>query len=486
MVERISTGIAGLDEISEGGLLSQKTYMINGGPGSGKTTLCLHFLAQNPEEDALYVTFDKNTRVIRWFAESLGLMTSNLHFEDLSPRDIDEELQSSFDVIPSSELGLGPMLKKICEAVDRHKPRRVVIEPMSTLLYLSPDSYQFRRQCQALFNYITDAGATVIFTSEAGSASQQNNTGGDLQFICDGVIELQNMREGRSISVTKFRGSGYSEGAHFMRLTSHGMAVYPRLIPEDHVREFRRETVSSEIDEIDKLLHGGIDRGTVTILSGPSGVGKTTLGMQFVRAAARRDERSVVYSFEESSQTMLHRCRAIKMPVDDMIDDGALKIRNIEPMLYSPDELALSVRREVEERGVKTVMLDSSSGYRLSVSKLSVAGEDIVERLHALCRYLVGVGVTVIIVNETHTISSDNVQPTELGISHLGDTLILMRYLEVEGEVRKTIGVLKKRTGNFEKSLREFEISDDGIKVGAPLRHLQGILRGLPSNYSTK
>lgn len=480
VVERISTGIAGLDEISEGGLISRKTYMVSGGPGSGKTTLCLHFLAQNPDENTLYVTFDKNSRTIRWLAESFGLTSPRLQFEDLSPGDIEDEVRSAFDVVPSSELGLSPILQAICEAVERVQPSRVVIEPLSTLLYLSPDSYQFRRQCQSLFNHLTDQGATVLFTSESGSATFRENAGGDLPFICDGIIELQNMREGRSVSMTKFRGSGYSDGFHFMRLTSRGMEVFPRLIPEDHSRTFSRETVSSEIDEIDEILGGGIERGTVTIIAGPTGVGKTTLGMQFLRAAARRGERSVVYTFEENSQTMLSRCRDIKMPVDDMIESGALQINSVEPMRYSPDELALSVRREVEDRGVKTVMVDSSSGYQISVSKLSVAGEEIIERLHALCRYLVGMGVTVIIVNETPMIASENVQPTDPSISHLGDTLILLRYLEVRGEVRKTIGVLKKRTGDYEKSLRELKITEDGIRVGAPLHHLQGILRGLP------
>lgn len=480
MVERISTGIAGLDEISDGGLLSQRTYMVSGGPGSGKTTLSLHFLTQNPDEDSLYVTFDKNSKTIRWLSESLGLTSPRLHFEDMSPGDISEEVRSAFDVVPSSELGLSPILQSICDAVERHRPARIVIEPLSTLLYLAPDSYQFRRQCQSLLNFLTDTGATVLFTSESGSATFSENAGGDLQFICDGIIELKNMREGRCVHITKFRGSGYSDGAHFMRLTARGMEVFPRLIPEDHSREFRRETVSSEIDEIDELLGGGIERGTVTIVAGPTGVGKTTLGMQFLRAAARRGERSVVYTFEEHSQTMLSRCREINMPVDEMIESGALQIVTIEPMRYSPDELARSVRHEVEERGVKTVMLDSSSGYQISVSKLSVAGEEIIERLHALCRYLVGMGVTVIIVNETPMIATDNVQPTDPSISYLGDTLILLRYLEVRGEVRKTIGVLKKRTGDYEKSLRELEITGEGIRVGQPLRHLQGILRGLP------
>lgn len=480
MVERISTGIPGLDEILHGGLLTQRTYMVSGGAGSGKTTLSLHFLNQEPDQNNLYVTLDKNSSSIKWLSETLGLTSPSLHIVDLSPGDLEEEVSAAFDVVPSSELGLSPVLQRICDAVDHYRPARIVIEPLSSLLYLAPDGYQFRRQCQALFNYLTGTGATVLFSAEAGSATFLENAGGDLEFVCDGVIELQSMREGRSISVTKFRGSGFADGVHFMRLGPSGMQVFPRLVPEEHSRAFHRELLSTGIDAMDEILHGGIERGTVTIIAGPTGVGKTTLGMEIMMEAAKRGERSVVCTFEEDAQTMLSRCHSIGMPVHDQMETDKLHIMPVEPMRYSPDELALSIRKEVEKRGARTVMVDSSSGYQMSVSRLSVDGDEIIERLHALCRYLTSMGVTVLIINETPMIASNNIQPTDPRISHLGDTLILLRYLEVRGEVRKTVGVLKKRTGNFEKSLRGFEITSDGLWVGEPLHHLQGILRGMP------
>ncbi|UZD64308.1 ATPase domain-containing protein [Marinobacter sp. AN1] len=478
MAERVSTGIPGLDEIMHGGMIAQRTYMVNGDAGSGKTTLSLHFLTQRQDQDTLYITFDKNSSTIEWLADTLGLTSPNLHFVDLSPGDIDDEVEAAFDLLPSSELGIRPVLQRIREAVSEHQPARIVIEPLSSLLYLAPDRYQFRRQCHALFDYLTGTGATVLFTAEAGQIP--GDADGDLRFICDGVIELQSMREGRSISVSKFRGSGFADGVHFLRLSPEGMQVFPRLVPEDHSQAFSPDLLSSGIPEMDQILHGGINRGTVTIIAGPTGVGKTTLGMEFVMAAVGRGERSVVYTFEEDAQTMLARCRSIGMPVDRLLERDDLNVTPIEPMRYSPDELALLVRQEVEQRGARTVMLDSSSGYQMSVSRLSVAGDEIIERLHALCRYLTGMGVTVLIINETPMIASENVQPTDPRISHLGDTLILLRYLEFQGEVRKTVGVLKKRTGDFEKSLREFEVTPTGLWVGAPLHHLQGILRGLP------
>ena len=201
--------------------------MVRGGPGSGKTTLCLHFLTQNPECDSLYISFDKNNGKIQWMSELLGLTSPKLHFEDLSPADIEAETHDAFDVVPSSELGLNPIFERICTAVKKIQPQRVVIEPLSSLVYLSPDSYQFRRQCQALFNYLNEQGATVLFTTEALQDSQQENRNGDLQFISDGIVRVENMREGRSISIKKLRGSAFSDGEHFMRLTSRHAGVPP-------------------------------------------------------------------------------------------------------------------------------------------------------------------------------------------------------------------------------------------------------------------
>ena len=286
-----------------GGMIPRHTYMINGGAGSGKTTLSLHFLTQVPGQDTLYITFDKNSQTIRWMAETLGLISPKLHFVDLSPGDIDDEVQAAFDVIPSSELGMSPVLQRIHEAVTEYRPTRVVIEPLSSLLYLAPDRYQFRRQCHALFHYLTETGATVVFTAEAGMAPFPDSSNGDLHFICDGVIELENLREGRNIRISKFRGSGFADGVHFMRLTPEGMRVFPRLVPADHSRPFSSDLLSSGIPELDETLHGGINRGTVTIIAGPTGVGKTTLGMEFVMAAVNRGERSVVYTVSASACT---------------------------------------------------------------------------------------------------------------------------------------------------------------------------------------
>jgi circadian clock protein KaiC len=219
---------------------------------------------------------------------------------------------------------------------------------------------------------------------------------------------------------------------------------------------------------------GGIERGTITILTGPSGVGKTTLGIQFMKEAASRGERSVVYAFEEQRETLLHRCDGIGMPVRAMLGEGSLSVVEVEPLRFSPGEFALTVRKEVEERDARIVMIDGIAGY-----ELTLAGDDLITHLHALCRYLQNMGVTVLLINEVAGITGD-FQATEVGISYLCDNLVFLRYIEIGGELRKSVGVLKKRLGDFAKTIREIEITCDGIVVGAPLSGLRGVLTGTP------
>jgi len=300
----------------------------------------------------------------------------------------------------------------------------------------------------------------------------------DLRFMSDGILQLDVSCEHgslrRTLSVAKFRGSDFEGGNHAMRLTEHGMEVYPRLVPADHERGYVSEVIPSGLAELDAMLHGGIERGTITMLSGPSGVGKTTLGLQFMHEAAARGERSVVYAFEEHLDTLLHRCQGIGLPVRDMIDAGTLSVVQVEPLRFSPAEFALLVRREVEQKGARIVMIDGISGYRLTL-----AGDDLVSHLHALGRYLKNMGVTVLFINEVEAITGE-FRATAIGASYLCDNIVFLRYLEVDGELRKAIGVLKKRQSDFSRAIREMEITDRGIRMGPVLTGLRGVLTGTP------
>ncbi|HEY9877783.1 MAG TPA: ATPase domain-containing protein, partial [Leptolyngbyaceae cyanobacterium] len=332
------------------------------------------------------------------------------------------------------------------------------------------DTFQFRKQVLSFLRFLTEQDITVLFTSEHSVDAPDD----DLQFMSDGVLNLNFNQGDRTLYVSKFRGSDFREGYHSLRLTSNGMQLFPKLIPQVFERALTTETISSGIPEIDELLHGGIERSTITIISGPSGVGKSTLGLQFMKEAAGRGERSVIYTFEENKETLLRRAESVNVPVYAMQERGTLSIVQIEPLHYTPDEFANLVRQEVEQQQAQIVMLDSVSGYQLSVR-----GEDLTPHLHALCKYLQNMGVAVLLINEVEAITGE-FRATEIGISYLADTIIFLRYLEIRGELRRVIGVLKKRMSDFEKNLREFQISRYGLKVGSPLKQLRGILTGVP------
>ncbi|KPQ32758.1 MAG: circadian clock protein KaiC [Phormidesmis priestleyi Ana] len=468
---RLSTGIKGLDSVLSGGLIPNQTYLLRGGPGHGKTTLGLHFLSQaTQKKPALFITLGEVESKIRRNAEKLGFNLEFVHFLDLSPSADFFTEDKSYDIFSPADVERESITNKILTSIQNFQPKRVFVDSITQFRYLSRDTYQFHQQVLSFVRYLTDQDATTIFTSE----DSVTNPDDDLQFLSDSVITLTATPAGRTIQVEKFRGSGFIEGVHSLKIGSSGIVVFPKLKPETFSRSYSPDSISSGIPELDELLHGGIERGTVTIVTGPTGVGKTTFGAQFMKEAAGRGERSVIYSFEEATDTILHRCESINMPVRAMIENKKLKINAVEALSLTPDEFAQMVRHEVEVQGTQIVMIDSLSGYRLAMR-----GEDMTTHVHALCRYLQNMGVTTILVNEVDSIMGD-FQATGQGLSYLADNIIFLRYLEIDGQLRKAIGVLKKRLSNFETTLREFKISRYGLQVGAPLSNLRGILSGVP------
>lgn len=467
---RVLTGVRGLDEVIDGGLIPQRAYLVRGGPGSGKTTLGLHFLTDGTArgEQSLFITLGEPEDELRANAEALGFDLGHVHFLDLSPNAAFFTEIQTYDIFSPAEVEREPVTQQILEQIERIRPQRVFVDAMTQFRYLSTDAFQFRKQVLSLLRFLVEQGATILFTSEGSSSAPDD----DLQFMADGVINLQSSGGNRTISVSKLRGSDYRSGAHSMRLTERGMEVFPRLLPDQHAQQYRLETLSSGVPEIDELLHGGLERGTITMISGPTGVGKTTLGVQFMKEAAGRGERSVVYTFEEPQETLVRRCESLNIPVRAMIERGTLSVVPVEPLHFTPDEFARVVRREVEERQAGIVMIDSVSGYRVSLR-----GEEPVTHLHALSKYMQNMGVAVLLINEVTTIAGEFLV-SDIGASYLADNIIFLRYLELSGEIHKVIGVLKKRLSSFERTLREIETTQYGIKVGRPLTNLQGILAG--------
>lgn len=469
---RLSTGVAGLDEVLHGGLLPGRTYLVRGGPGTGKTMLGLHFLTAGARlgERALFITVEESTDEICKDARSLGFDISGVRFVDLTPGSEFFTKAKSYDIFSPAEVEREPTTRTIVKEIESVRPDRVFLEAMTQLRYLSPDAFQYHKQVLSLLRFLEERGATVLFTSEGSELTNDEH----LQFLSDGVLHVESTPTSRCISVTKLRGSDFETGNHSLRLTGHGMEVYPRLVPDRHGRQFISEPMGSGIRGIDEQLHGGLERGTVTVISGPTGVGKTTLGLSFVKEAAAHGERSCVYLIEEAVETMMRRSEALGIPARAMIEAGTLSAVSVEPLRYSPDEFAHLVRREVEGRQTRLVMLDSVAGYRLCVH-----GGDPTEHLHALCAYLRNMGVTVVLVNECESIAGD-LAANGRGIVNFADNIVFLRYLELRGRLERAVGVLKKRVSGFETALREFEISPLGVRVGRPLTELHGILTGHP------
>jgi len=474
LADRASTGIAGLDEILSGGLVPNRSYMVRGQAGSGKTILSFHFLQQGVDEGetALFINLEEDVRDLKANAAALGFDTDAIEFLDLSPSaDVFVE-DESYEVFEPAEVEREPLTEKIVEGVTAVAPDRVVVDPLTQIRFLLSDDYQFRKQVVGFMRFLKDRETTVLFTVQNTPSLPTD----DLEFITDGTIRLDAAEYGKTVRVPKFRGSATQGGDHAYRVTDAGIEVYPALQPGQRDEDIEFEQISSGIPEVDELLHGGIERGTVTIVSGPTGVGKTTLSTQFMKEAAGRGERSVIYLFEENRETFLTRSRAVNIPVDEMLERGTLQVNEVEALERSPQEFARMVREEVEERGADIVMVDGISGYRLTLR-----GEEdmMLQQMHALGRYLKNMGATGIFIDETRNVTGE-FHATMENISYLADNIVFLRHLEVEGELRKAIGVLKKRTSDFERTIREFKITEHGITVGEPMSGLRGILSGTP------
>jgi circadian clock protein KaiC len=474
--DRVSAGLTGLDEILHGGFISNRTYSIRGDSGTGKTILGYHFLTRGVEEGetSLYFAFEETAEDITANAAGLGFELSDVIIEDMSPS-ADQFLEDdTYTVFGPGEVEASSIVSQISDAVKRHQPDRVFIDPLTLLRHLTPDEFQFKRTAASMMSFMKNRGATTLFTTQSTSSQ----TDEDLQYMADGSITMRRNETGRDLEIEKFRGSGFRGGSHGIRIDSgKGITLFPSLDPEAHERNFEHETLSSGIDSLDRLLGGGIERGSVTLISGPSGVGKSTTATTFARAAAERGERAAAFLFEESTDSFRHRSDAIGLSVGDLVDDGEFELHEIEPLTISADEFAHEVRRSVEARGAKFVLLDGTAGYKIA---LQDPESELRRELHALVRYLRNMGVTVVLTDELASVTGQ-FQASDSHVSYLADNVLFIRYIEVDGEIQKAIGVLKKRFGEFESTLRSFAIGSDGVQVGTALSDLRGVLTGTPT-----
>ncbi|WP_435333740.1 ATPase domain-containing protein [Haloarchaeobius sp. TZWWS8] len=474
MSERVASGIDGLDEVLHGGYIKNRCYLVRGKPGVGKTLVGLHFLVEGAErgESVLFINLGAPEADIRSDAAEMGLDIAKVPILDLSPASDFFIENKMYDIFTSPEVERGEFTEVISEAVEEHNPSRVFVDPLTQFRYLSPDEYQFREEVLSFLQYLKERGCTTLFTSQ----STRHFPDDDLQFISDGNIHLYYGDVLHHIEVTKMRGTDFEHGPQTVEIGEHGMQVFSLLKPGRFHLEFEAVTLPFDTDGLDELLHGGIERGTTTLLSGPTGVGKTTVGMQFIMTAAKRGERGVIYLFEESENTFVLRAESIGLPIRELAAKEMVQIIKVEAYEHSAEQFSRQVRREVEENDTQHVMIDGIDGYLASITGEDV---DLISRLHALVGYLRNVGVTTLLTTEMET-TLRHFRPTSRRASYLADNIIFLCYFELGARIHRAIGVLKKRAGPFDSEMREFTIAETGISVGESLEGLHGILTGTP------
>jgi circadian clock protein KaiC len=466
--------VPGLDSLLGGGFVSERMYLVLGQPGTGKSILGSTFLAEGTAqgERPLYIHGEESREEILQNASTLGIDLDDVEFLDLGPDSAFFSEDRTYELVDPKDVADERLIEDIREAVEALDPSRVLVDPISQLRYFEPTDHQYRRRIVSFMRFLRERGTTVLATETTGT---QDTTA--LQSLSDGVLELQRGDDGRRIAVSKHRGVEAPSGTHGLEIRSDGLEVFPAIVPESGDREFDPELLSTGVPNLDELLGGGLERGTVTILSGPTGIGKSTTAAEFLGTVTADGVPGAIYLFEEDVATFAHRSETFGVPVTDLRTDGALTVREIEPLTRSPEEFAQTVKRHVEERGVEVVVIDGVSGYKQA---LHGNRADTTRKLHALTRYLKSVNVSVVLVDELSQVTGLR-EATGEGISYLADNLVFMNYVEREGRIERVVGVLKKRLGDFEETLRGFDITGDGIQVAGPVEDVHGILDGAPS-----
>lgn len=470
----IGTGVSGLDELLRGGFVRGRMYLISGPSGTGKTLLGMHFLAEGLEagETTLSIHGEESRSEMLANGRALGIDLDRVEFLDLGPESDVFTGEESADLVDPSELERDRHVKAIHNAVAEIDPDRVVVDPITQLQYLEPTEYQYRKRVLSFIRFLKERNATVL-TTATGTGGENR----ELRSVSDGIVELSRGDEGRRIRVAKHRGRGQRDGDHGMAIRPDGIEVFPSLVPDPTERSFDPEQLETGVAELDELVGGGIERETVTFISGPTGVGKTTIATQFATHAAREDGNAAIYLFEENAETFIHRSESLKIPVGQLCDADRLSVNEIEPLSLSAEEFAMDVMADVKRRGVDVVLIDGVDGYTMSIQGQK---GDLVRELHALTRILKNAGVTVFVTDEISTVTGLSAA-TSSNISYLADNILSLNYIEIDGELRRIVGVLKKRAGGFDPTLREFELTEEGILIGATPTGIDGILQGRPS-----
>jgi circadian clock protein KaiC len=480
----VATGTPGLDNILGGGFTPNRLYLIEGNPGSGKTTLALRCLLEGARrgEKGLYVTLSETKLELDAVARSHGWSLDGIDVLELTASEAELEPDNQNAMYQPSEIELGVTTKAILAEVERVKPRRIVVDSLSEMRLLAQSPLRFRRQVLALKQYFIGRECTVFLLDDlTGEADDLQ-----LQSIAHGVVSLEQLSpeygaERRRLRVTKLRGQKYRGGYHDFVIATGGLDVFPRLIAGEHTQAHTRGLLKADNPDLDALLGGGIQYGTSAVLLGPAGSGKSTVALQYARAAAGRGERAVVFTFDERVDTILERTAGLGMDLTGYMDRGLIAVKPVDTAELSPGEFAHLVRRAVEGEGgvpgAKVVVIDSLNGY------LSAMPEErfLTAQLHELLTYLGHNGVVTFLVVAQHGLLGTMEAPVDT--TYLADTVVLFRYFEALGEVRQALSVVKKRSGKHERTIRELTLDAGGVRVGPPLKEFHGVLSGTPTYH---
>lgn len=481
---RSGTGVPGLDDILNGGLISHRMYLVDGDPGSGKTTLSLQYLLEGVRngQKCLYITLSETKEELAAGAKSHNWSLKGIDIVELVAEERDLSSDTQVTMYHPSEVELSETMKKVLDAVERISPSRIVLDSLSELRLLAQNSLRYRRQILALKQFFAGRKCTVLLLDDKTSEGHDIQ----LQSIAHGVITLEQLapafgKERRRLRVIKLRGSAFRGGYHDFTLKLEGLAVYPRLVAAEYGATFDRSQIKSGVAALDALLGGGPDRGTSTLLMGAAGAGKSTVAVQYAVAAAARGDHAVVFAFDESIGTLQARTEALGIRLNQGQGAGQIRVQQIDPAELSPGEFAHLVQEAVEKDKARVVVIDSLNGY------LNAMPEErfLTCQLHELLTYLGRRGVTTLMVVAQHGLIGGQM-PTPVDTSYLADGVVLLRYFEYAGQVRKAISVLKKRSGAHEGSIREIYFDSHGIHLSEPLRNFRGILTGVPEELQPK
>ena len=478
--QRLRSGIAGLDDILHGGIPEGHIYLVEGDPGTGKTTLAMQFLLAGASagERTLYITLSESREELQATAREHGWPVEDLCIAEMIPPEDDLKPEAQYTVFHPSEVELADTISAIFREVDAVKPQRLVFDSLSELRMLARDPLRYRRQILALKRHLSGANCTVLLIDDR--TAQPDNSDLQLQSIAHGVIQMENIDRAygvnrRRIQIRKLRGSAFREGYHDYTIVKGGLSIYPRLIAAEHTPGFDRKHVPSGIQELDDLFGGGIDAGTSTLLTGPAGCGKSTIAFRYALSAAQRNEKAAIFTFDESMSTLIQRATGLGMDPAPYIEKHYLEIQQVDAAELSPGEFVARIRKLVDREKLQVLVIDSMNGLLNAMPN----EQFLAMQLHELFTYLSHQGIATIVTLAQYGIIGTTMQ-SPIDISYLADSVLLFRYFEQGGTIRQALSVVKKRSGPHERTIRELVFDKGKVYVGKSLTNFEGVLTGVP------